>query len=126
MRPFLRIVVIGESGKTLERVQSVLVTACTSNGPMLSHTPPRYRKPSESAGTNNEPSNKEEFLHNGEKVISIFSAFNVSHLAVANDTVICDVAYIPGHPDFLLQAISRLPLEISPRENLYKSVFLDI
>ncbi|XP_063929223.1 uncharacterized protein LOC135141754 isoform X2 [Zophobas morio] len=56
-----------ESGKTLERVQSVLVTACTSNGPMLSHTPPRYRKPSESAGTNNEPSNKEEFLHNGEK-----------------------------------------------------------
>ncbi|XP_044256419.1 uncharacterized protein LOC123006196 isoform X2 [Tribolium madens] len=56
-----------EPGKTLERVQSVLVTACTSNGPMLSHTPPRYRKSSESAGTNNEPSNKEEFLHNGEK-----------------------------------------------------------
>ncbi|XP_068915984.1 serine-rich adhesin for platelets-like isoform X5 [Tenebrio molitor] len=38
-----------EQGKPLERVQSVLVTACTSNGPMLSHTPPRYRKPSESA-----------------------------------------------------------------------------
>ncbi|EFA10971.2 uncharacterized protein LOC103314818 isoform X2 [Tribolium castaneum] len=56
-----------EPGKALERVQSVLVTACTSNGPMLSHTPPRYRKASESAGTNNEPSNKEEFLHNGEK-----------------------------------------------------------
>ncbi|RZC42806.1 uncharacterized protein BDFB_000684 [Asbolus verrucosus] len=56
-----------ESNKSFERVQSVLVTACTSNGPMLSHTPPRYRKPSESAGTNNEPSNKEEFLHNGEK-----------------------------------------------------------
>lgn len=69
------VVIADEQGKPLERVQSVLVTACTSNGPMLSHTPPRYRKPSESAGTNNEPSNKEEFLHNGEKVISIFSTY---------------------------------------------------
>ncbi|KAJ8923694.1 hypothetical protein NQ315_010275, partial [Exocentrus adspersus] len=33
--------------KSTERMQSVLVTACSSNGPMLSHMTPRYRKPAE-------------------------------------------------------------------------------
>ncbi|CAH0562505.1 unnamed protein product [Brassicogethes aeneus] len=50
----------------VERVQSVLVTACTSNGPMLSHTPPRYRKPSETITSTNEVSNK-QYLNNGDK-----------------------------------------------------------
>ncbi|KAJ8950307.1 hypothetical protein NQ318_021165 [Aromia moschata] len=58
----------GESSKPNERIQSVLVTACSSNGPMLSHSTPRYRKPADTARTNNnELPNKEEFLHNGEK-----------------------------------------------------------
>lgn len=50
-------------------MHSVLVTACTSNGPMLSHTPPRYRK--SEIIVNSETSIKEELLHNGEKVIKI-------------------------------------------------------
>ncbi|KAL3290294.1 hypothetical protein HHI36_023638 [Cryptolaemus montrouzieri] len=53
--------------KPTKRVQSVLVTACSSNGPMLSHTPPRYRKPSESTPINNEVNLKGGYLHNGEK-----------------------------------------------------------
>lgn len=51
-------------------MQSVLVTACSSNGPMLSHITPRYRKPSDSARVNNDVPAKEEFMHNGEKVSS--------------------------------------------------------
>ncbi|CAH1153429.1 unnamed protein product [Phaedon cochleariae] len=54
--------------KSGERMQSVLVTACSSNGPMLSHTTPRYRKPMDIARTNNNEPMKEEFLNNGEKL----------------------------------------------------------
>lgn len=62
----LIIFLVADEMKVNERVQSVLVTACTSNGPMLSHAPPRYRKPEIVA--NNEVVIKEELLHNGEKV----------------------------------------------------------
>ncbi|CAG9828288.1 unnamed protein product [Diabrotica balteata] len=55
--------------RTVERMQSVLVTACSSNGPMLSHTTPRYRKVSEAARphTSELPVTKGDFLHNGQK-----------------------------------------------------------
>lgn len=50
-------------------MQSVLVTACSSNGPMLSHSTPRYRKTADIVRVNNsEVQHKEELLHNGEKV----------------------------------------------------------
>ncbi|KAK9890152.1 hypothetical protein WA026_008958 [Henosepilachna vigintioctopunctata] len=55
------------ASRTAKRVQSVLVAACTSNGPMLSHTPPRYRKASESTPINSEVNLKGAYLHNGEK-----------------------------------------------------------
>ncbi|KAJ8981470.1 hypothetical protein NQ317_006996 [Molorchus minor] len=54
--------------KPVERLQSVLVTACSSNGPMLSHTTPRYRKPVDANRTNNNELPNKGFLHNGEKI----------------------------------------------------------
>ncbi|XP_044765916.1 uncharacterized protein LOC123322135 isoform X2 [Coccinella septempunctata] len=56
-----------DASKTVKRVQSVLVTTCSSNGPMLSQTPPRYRKPSEVTPVNSEMNLKGGFMHNGEK-----------------------------------------------------------
>ncbi|XP_065165305.1 uncharacterized protein [Atheta coriaria] len=50
--------------KNEERVQSVLVTAGTSNGPMLSHSPPQYKQ---SDCSNGNEQNKDEFLRNGGK-----------------------------------------------------------
>lgn len=65
------ILILGDA-KPHERIQSVLVTACTSNGPMLSHTTPRYRKVDPERTNNNDIPNKEQFIHNGEKVICLF------------------------------------------------------
>ncbi|GJQ66974.1 hypothetical protein Trydic_g21912 [Trypoxylus dichotomus] len=56
----------GESGKVEEqRVQSVLVTAGTSNGPMLSHSPPQYKQSHCSATATEQ--NKDDYLRNTEK-----------------------------------------------------------
>ncbi|KAF2882762.1 hypothetical protein ILUMI_23426 [Ignelater luminosus] len=48
------------------RVQSVLVATGTSNGPMLSHSPPIYNKQSNSTNSISE-SNKDEYLRNEGK-----------------------------------------------------------
>ncbi|XP_045481523.1 uncharacterized protein LOC123685731 isoform X2 [Harmonia axyridis] len=56
-----------DPSKTVKRMQSVLVTTCASNGPMLSQTPPRYRKSSDSTPVTNEMNLKGGYLHNGEK-----------------------------------------------------------
>lgn len=48
-----------------ERVQSVLVTTCTSNGPMLSHSPPNYGKAELATTAADQP---KEFLRATEKV----------------------------------------------------------
>lgn len=58
---------LGESGKVEERVQSVLVSAGTSNGPMLSHSPPHYNKQTDCSESVNDQF-KDDFLRNGGKV----------------------------------------------------------
>ncbi|KAG5895066.1 hypothetical protein JTB14_021032 [Gonioctena quinquepunctata] len=73
--------------KSVERVQSVLVTACSSNGPMLSHSTPRYRKPSDSGRiNNNDLTSKEEFLHNGDKTNNDQKHFRTNATYYVNKT----------------------------------------
>lgn len=59
---------VAGNGKSEERVQSVLVSAGTSNGPMLSHSPPHYTKQNDANATDQ---NKDEFLRNGGKVCTL-------------------------------------------------------
>lgn len=63
-----------------ERVQSVLVAAGTSNGPMLSHSPPHYNKQSECSETTTDQY-KDDFLHNGGKVC-LHLAYGVKHIVM--------------------------------------------
>ncbi|CAG9855183.1 unnamed protein product [Phyllotreta striolata] len=71
--------------KNCERIQSVLVTAGSSNGPMLSHTNPKYRKTSDKAHVA-EQSNKGDFLHNGEKPSNDQKNFRGNATYYANKT----------------------------------------
>lgn len=64
--------------KVEERVQSVLVAAGTSNGPMLSHSPPHYNKQSECSESTTDQY-KDDFLHNGGKVCCL--AFSIAYKA---------------------------------------------
>lgn len=54
------------------RAQSVLVTTGTSNGPMLSHSPPNYNKETNTANSIS-VSNKDEYLRSEGKVLKVFS-----------------------------------------------------
>ncbi|KAF7270211.1 hypothetical protein GWI33_016821 [Rhynchophorus ferrugineus] len=55
-----------EQNKQVGRIESVLVNASTSNGPMLSHTNPRYRKQCE--GVESTTQTAKEFNHSVNKV----------------------------------------------------------
>lgn len=76
-----------------ERVQSVLVAAGTSNGPMLSHSPPHYNKQSECSETTTDQF-KDDFLHNGGKVCSIaFNVYKKRHYHARDFNLICLVIF---------------------------------
>lgn len=101
-----------------ERVQSVLVSAGTSNGPMLSHSPPHYNKQSECSESTDQY--KDDFLHNGGKVCGLaFSIPCKSTSGMLVNFIIVVLLAISVIPFFYNGPSPLAPLSVARRFTFY-------